>query len=152
MNAQYPRQSIVYDHNAHTFAVTLHRPTHAEAEIAYLRAANPELARKVERLSANIPELATRARHAALLLLTNTVTLSRRGDTVPSNGCNHPVLAHVRSGHGRYDHLVTRGDLGVVLCDCPDANPEAGDDGAPATRMAPHTCKHILAASFLASK
>jgi hypothetical protein len=68
---------------------------------------------------------------------------------VPSNGCTVAVLAHVRSENGRYDHLLTRGELGVVICDCPDAQPDDNEPGAPLTRIAPHTCRHILAASLL---
>lgn len=152
MNAQYPRQSIVYHHKDHAFALTLVLPTRLDAEIAYLRATNPELADKVERISANVPELASRARQAALLLLVNAVTLSKAGETVPSNGRTVAVLAHVKAENGQYDYLLTRGDLGVVICDCPDARPEMNEEGAPPTRIAPHTCKHILAASFLAGK
>jgi hypothetical protein len=153
MNTQHPNQSIVYDHKAHAFALTLLLPTRLDAEIACLRAARPELADKVERLSANVPELATRARHAAFLLLANAVKLSEPGEIMPSNGRYHrtaSVLAHVRSETGRFDYLLTRGDFGVVLCNCPDANPEPGEDGAPPTRIAPHTCKHIIAAALTA--
>ena len=149
MNTLYPIRSIVYDHNSRSFAVTLQLPNRPAAEIAYLRAAHPKLADKVERLSANIPELATRAHQAAFLLLAKAVTLSKPGETVPSNGCTLAVLAHVRADNGLYDYLLTRGDLGVVICDCPDANPDEGEHGAPPTRIAPHTCKHILAASWL---
>ena len=153
MNTSQPSQSIVYDHQAHAFALTMHLPTRLDAEIAYLRAARPELADKVERLSVNCPELATRASRGALLLLEDAVKLSEPGEMMPSNGRYHrtaAVLAHVKAEDGQSDYLLTRGDLGVVICSCPDANPEPGDDGAPATRIAPHTCKHILAASFLA--
>jgi hypothetical protein len=150
MNTLYPSRSIVYDHSTRAFAMTVLLPTKLDAEIAYLRAACPELAAKVERISANIPELATRARRAAFLLTENALTLSQPGETMRSNGRTVAVLAHVKAECGQYDYLLTRGDLGVVICDCPDAQPEPGEEGAPETRIAPHTCKHIIAAALLA--
>jgi hypothetical protein len=151
MNTQPMGRSIVYDANARAFALTLLLPTRQEAEIAYIRAARPELADKVERLSANFPELATRARRAAFLLLEDAVRLSEPGEIMPSNGRYHrtaSVLAQVRSETGQFNYLLTRGDFGVVICNCPDASPEYGEEGAPASRIAPHTCKHILAAAM----
>jgi hypothetical protein len=155
MNTHHLTQSIAYDSQTHDFAVTLHLPSRLEAEIAYLRAACPELAEKVECLSASFAELATRARRAAFLVLEDAVRLGEPGEIMPSNGRYHrtaSVLAHVKARDGQYDYLITRGDFGVVICNCADANPEPGKEGAPPTRIAPHTCKHILAASFLASK
>ena len=152
MNTEQLSPSIAYDHPAHAFALTLYLPTRIEAEIAYLRVVRPELADHVERLSANVPELATRARRAAFLVLAGAVRLSKPGEIMPANGRYHrtaSVLARVKADCCDFDYLLTRGDFGVVICNCPDANPDCGDAGAPETRMAPHTCKHILAASFV---
>jgi hypothetical protein len=143
---------IAYDPKARGFALTIHWSTRAEAEIAYLRAVRPALADKVERLSANFPELASRARRAAFLLLADAVAFPKPGEVMPSNGRFHrtaAVLARVKSEKGDGEYLLTRGELGEVICNCPDAQPENEEDGAPRSRMAPHTCKHILAAALL---
>ena len=152
MNTEQLSPSIAYDASASSFALTLLLPTRIEAEIAYLRVVRPELADQVERLSANVPELATRARRAAFLVLAGAVRLSEPGEIMPTNGRYHrtaSVLARVKADSCDFDYLLTRGDFGVVICNCPDANPDCGEDGAPASRIAPHTCRHILAASFL---
>ena len=67
---------VIYDPKAHGYTVTLRRPTRADAEIAYLRAMRPELASQIERLSANFPELASRARKAGFLILAGKVTIT----------------------------------------------------------------------------
>jgi hypothetical protein len=55
------------------------------------------------------------------------------------------VLAWVKSEWSDRTYVLPRGDLGVVICNCPNAQPEAGEDGAPSSRVAPHTCKPIIA-------
>jgi hypothetical protein len=142
---------VVYDPKARAFSVTLRRPTRAAAEIAYLRAVRPELSAKIERIAANFPELASRARQAGFLILAGKVTLAAPGTVQPSNGRYHrtaTMLAWVQSEWSDRRYLLTRGELGVVICNCRDAQPEEGEEGAPMSRVAPHTCKHVLAAAL----
>jgi hypothetical protein len=142
---------VDYDPQAQAFSVRLFRPTCAEAEIAALRAAGPKLASQIERLSANFPELATRARKAAFLILAGAVTLAEPGDIEPANGRFHRtavVLARVKSETRDKEYLLTRGPLGVVICNCPDAQPAPGEEGAPRSRIALHTCQHVLASAL----
>jgi hypothetical protein len=142
---------VVYDPKVNGYTVTLRRPTRADAEIAYLRAARPELAAKIERLSTHFPELASRARKAGFLILAGKVTIAPPGTVQGTNGRLHrtaTVLAWVKSEWSNRTYVLTRGPLGVVICDCPDAQPEDAEDGAPRSRVAPHTCKHIIAAAL----
>jgi hypothetical protein len=70
-----------------------------------------------------------------------------------SNGRLHrtaTVLAWVKYEWSSRTYVLTRGALGVVICNCPDAQPEQREAGASRSRVAPHTCKHILAAALLA--
>jgi len=142
---------IAYDSKANDFSVTLHWPTRIEAETACLRAMGPELAAIIERLSADFPELASRARRAGYLVLAGKVTVAPLGTVQSSNGRYHrtaTVLAWVKSEWSDRTYILTRGELGVVICNCRDAQPEEGEEGAPRSRVAPHTCRHILAAAL----
>jgi hypothetical protein len=151
MTAQSKTDIVTYDPKANAFGFTLRLPTRAEAEISYLRAMNPRLAARIESLSANFPELASRARRAGFLVLAGNFKLAPPGTVQASNGHYHrtaTVLGWVKSEWSDRQYLLTRGDLGVVICNCPDAQPEEGDDGAPPSRLAPHTCKHVIAAAL----
>jgi hypothetical protein len=143
---------VAYDPKGNSYTVTLRRPTRADAEIAYLRAVRPALATKIERLSEHFPELASRARKAGFLILAGKVTLAQPGTVQASNGRYHrtaTVLAWVQSEwSSRTTYILTRGELGVVICNCRDAQPEVGEQGAPRSRVAPHTCRHIIAAAL----
>lgn len=133
----------------HAFTDTSALVTHpTEVALTPLPVLLPELAAQIERIAAFAPELATRARLAGRLVTAGAVSLSGPGEVLSSNGCYHrtaALLARVRSENGNAEFLLTREPFGGILCNCPDALPAPGDPGAPRSRLAPHTCVHILA-------
>lgn len=149
MNTNHSHSRIAFDPQAGAYTLTLRLASRAQAELAYLRALDSPLAGQVERIAANIPELASRVRQAGLLVVAGAVIIAPPGETLRLNGRETIVLACVRSDCGSFDHLLTRGELGVVVCGCPDAQPGDGEAGAPWSRLAPHTCRHVLAAGLL---
>jgi hypothetical protein len=107
--------------------------------------------RSSERLSGNFRELASRARKAGFLVLGGNVKLAPPGTVQGTNGRYHRtavVLAWVTSEWTGRQYVLTRGVMGRVICNCPDARPEHEEVGAPPSRIAVHTCKHILAAGL----
>jgi len=121
-------------------------PTRQEAERAHLHAVAPDLAERVNGLAASLPELADRAHRAALIVLADGVQLTPGRFRINHQGIQIDALATVQSqSHedGAYEIFCARGQL---VCNCPDANPQVPDEpGAPPSKFAEHTCKHILA-------
>jgi hypothetical protein len=88
-------------------------------------------------------------------ILAGAVTLAPPGTVQPPNGRYHPtatVLAWVEAEWSSRTYVLTRGELSVVICNCGNAQPEDGEEGAPRSRVAPRTCKHIIAAALSAQQ
>lgn len=124
---------------AATTGEIINAPSRPEVEAQYLAAVAPELAEKVRRIAKLSPELERRARRAAFLVIEGAVTLTGQG--VSEGRYLHYELARVKSQTGEAVYSV-RVDNGQFYCTCPDTTGEHPQ--APHSKVAPHTCKHII--------
>ena len=141
-----PPPTVLYDRKGKHYRITIPltgeiiaRPSRQETEAAYLKAVAPEVAERVARLSAAFPDLATRCQRAALIALAGRVI----ADT--TSCASHSPVARVRSQSADGEYTLVKG-RGQLACNCPDGDPyEPDEPGAPRSKFAEHTCKHILA-------
>lgn len=146
--------AITYNWDSKDFTVrlpsgrSLEMPTRAIAEYAYLEAVAPELARRVASIERICPDVGPRARRAAALVLGGAVRRPEPDEVLLSSGRYHytpTILARVGSQLGGQVFMITQDRWGLIVCNCPDGSPEEGEEGAPPSKLAPKTCKHILA-------
>lgn len=125
-------------------------PTQRDLELAYLNVVAPELGEKISRTAIKYPALENRARRAAFIVLHQDVAPTPNRFCINHHGVTNSYVARVKSQtkpDEGYDVIETHGQL---ACNCEDGNPESRHfKGAPASRVARHTCKHILAYLFL---
>ncbi len=132
---------------------TLTAHTRPEAELAYLQAVAPALAEKAQRLAALQPNLADRARYATFIALEGGVLPCHEPVVYGPQNLSFTRVARVQSQRdpGTVYQILERDDQ--YYCDCVDSKgrtTEAGTEEAkaPSTKIALHTCKHILAYVF----
>jgi hypothetical protein len=114
-------------------------PLVVQRHVLVAASGEPALAGQVERIAARQPELAGRAQRAAAIVITGAVTLTPGAFEIHHSGVRTDHVAQVRSqnGGGTYDVVAVHGQL---FCNCPD-----GVSSAPRSKVAEHTCKHIIA-------
>ena len=145
-----------YDRKLHLYLVplptgeTLTAPTRPEAEWAYLQAIAPDVAAKAQRIAATQPALADRVRRAGFIAVEGGVFPCQEPVVYGSHNLSFTCVARIQSQRdpGMAYAILERDHL--YYCDCADSQGHTTEDGteeakAPATKIAPHTCKHILA-------
>lgn len=147
----YNRSKKTYTATTPTGAVVVAR-TRPELETAYLEAVAPEIARRTAKLCAKFPELATRAKRAAFIVLEDGVKPGRGvvwcGGQFNVKYSYNEVARVMSQGEPDREYSICEND-GILACNCADCTPtETHPPAAPRSALAENTCKHILAVSL----